>query len=50
MTRARKFFFALALVGTFSALAAACSEAATGPKASFDNTTTCEQQGSNNRC
>jgi hypothetical protein len=49
MTRARKFFFALALVGTFSALAAACSEAATGPKASFD-TTTCEQQGSNNRC
>ncbi len=48
MTRARKFFFALALVGTFSTLAAACSESATGPKASFD--TTCEQQGSNNRC
>jgi hypothetical protein len=49
MARTRKLFFALAIATTLSALASACSDAATGPKASFDNTT-CEQQGSNNRC
>jgi hypothetical protein len=50
MARTRKLFFALAIATTLSALASACSDATTGPKASFDSSQTCEQQGSNNRC